>query len=113
MKQSVGLLTLVRAASKDGLQYVGFVGMDGKLNYVDNSAAGEIWGYSAIRKQPVLLADKIGTDNPLKEQAMPLSPLFALTRPCKEYLTKAGVNPTDPCFGSALPTLFQTSRAHE
>jgi hypothetical protein len=109
MKQSVGLLRLARAASKDGLQYVGFVGLDGKPNYIDNSAAGEVWGCSAVRKQPVLLAEKIGTDNPLKEQAMPLSPLFALASPRNEYLTKAEVNPNDPCFGSALPPLFRAN----
>jgi hypothetical protein len=109
VKQAVGLLTLARAASKDGLQYVGFVRLDGKLNYAENPATGDIWGYSAIRKQPVLLAETIGTDNPPKEQAMPLSPLFALASPRNEYLTKAEVNPNDPCFGSALPLLFRTN----
>ena len=108
-KQAVGLLTLARAVSKSSFQYVGFVGLDGKPNFVDNSISGEVFGYSAARKQPVLLAAKIEAGQPLKEQAMPLSPLFALDSPCKEYLTKAGVNPSDASFRGALPLLFQES----
>jgi hypothetical protein len=111
MKQAVGLLTLARAASKDGLHYVGFVALDGRPTYLDNSATGEVWGYAAIGKRPVFLAENIDGDKPLKERAMPLSPLFALASPCKEYLTKAEVNPSDPCFGSALPALFLKNSA--
>jgi hypothetical protein len=106
-KQADGLLTLARSASKSGLQYVGFVGLDGKPNFIENSISGEVFGYSAVRKQPVLLAAKIEAGQPLKEQAMPLSPLFALDSPSKEYLTQAGVNPSDASFRGALPPLFQ------
>jgi hypothetical protein len=109
VKQANSLLALDQAASKSGLQYVGFVGLDGKPNFVDNSVSGEVFGYSAARKQPVLLIAKIAAGQPLKEQAMPLSPLFALNSPCKEYLTKAGVNPSDASFRGALPLLFQES----
>jgi hypothetical protein len=108
-KQSSGLLTLARTVSQSGLQYVGFVGLDGKPNFVDNSTTGEVFGYSANRKQPVLLATKAETGQSFKEQAMPLSPLFALISPCKEYLTQAGVNPSDDSFRGALPPLFQES----
>jgi hypothetical protein len=108
-KQADGLLTLTRTASKSGLHYVGFVGLDGKPNFVANSISGEVFGYSAARKQPVLLAAKIEAGQPLKEQAMPLSPLFALDSTSKEYLTKAGVNPSDASFLGALPPLFQGS----
>jgi hypothetical protein len=108
-KQADGLLTLARSVSKSGLHYVGFVGLDGKPNFIDNSIFEEVFGYSAARKRPVLLAAKIEAGQPLKEQAMPLSPLFALDSPCKEYLTKAGVNPSDASFRGALPLLFQES----
>ena len=106
-KQAVGLLALAQAASSEGLQYVGFVGLDGKPNYVDTSAGVEVWGFSTTRKQPVLLAEKIDTDKPLIEKAMPLSPLFALARQGKEYLKKANVSPNDPAFLKILPPLFQ------
>jgi hypothetical protein len=106
-KQANGLLTLARDASKSGLQYAGFVGLDGKPKLVDNSVSGEVFGYSAARKQPVLLAVKIDAGQPLKEPALPLSPLFTLDSPCKEYLTQAGVNPSDASFRDALPPLFQ------
>jgi hypothetical protein len=108
-KQADGLLTLARAVSKSGVQYVGFVGLDGKPNFVDNSVSGEVFGYSAARKQPELLAAKIDAGQPFKEPAMPLSPLFSLESPCKEYLTQAGVNPGDASFRGALPPLFQES----
>jgi hypothetical protein len=106
-KQADGLLTLARAASKSGLQYVGFVGLDGKPDYLADSVAGEVFGYSAATQQPVWLAAKVGTGQPFKEPAMPLSPLFSLDSPCKEYLTQAGVDPNDPSFRGALPPLFQ------
>lgn len=106
-KQADGLLTLARSVSKNGLQYVGFVGLDGKPNFVDTSISGEVFGYSAARKQPILLSVKIGAGQPLKEQAMPLSPLFALGSPCKEYLAQAGVNPGDASFRGMLPPLFR------
>lgn len=107
VKQANGVLTLDQAVSKVGLQYVGFVGLDGKPYFIDNSISGEVFGYSAARKQPVLMATKIESGQPLNEQAMPLSPLFALDSPCKEYLTKAGVNPSDASFRNALPPLFR------
>lgn len=109
-KQAAGLLKLERAVSKDGLQYVGFVGLDGKPNYIDNTVSGEVFGYSAVRRRPVLLADKIETGRPLEEQPMPLSPLFALTSPSKGYLTQTEVNPDDPSFKGLLPSLFQPFR---
>jgi hypothetical protein len=108
-KQADGLLALARSVSKSGLHYVGFVGLDGKPNLLDNSISGEVFGYNAARKQPVLLAAKIEAGQLLKEQAMPLSPLFALDSPCKEYLTKVGVNPSDVSFRGSLPPLFQES----
>jgi hypothetical protein len=107
VKQANGVLTLDQVASKVGLLYVGFVGLDNRPYFVDNSISGEVFGYSAARKQPVLLATKIEAGQPLKEQAMPLSPLFALDSPRKEYLTKAGVNLSDASFRDNLPPLFR------
>jgi hypothetical protein len=106
-RQADGLLALARAASKSGLQYAGFVGLDGKPNFIDDSISGEVFGYSAARKLPVLLAATIATGHQLREPALPLSPIFALTVSCQEFLTKAGVNPGDISFQGALPPLFQ------
>ncbi|MGA2280570.1 MAG: hypothetical protein ABSG80_09735 [Verrucomicrobiota bacterium] len=107
-KQAVGLFALARAAAQSGLRYAGFVGLDGKLNFVGSSAPEELWGYNSSHNQPVLLALKAGADS-FQEPAMPLSPLFAFERPRKEFLANAGVNPEDPCFRDVLPPLFRTS----
>jgi hypothetical protein len=106
-KQAEGLLAIARATSNDGLRYVGFVGLDGKPNYVDNSNSGEVWGYTIANKQPVLQAESIEVNKPLNIPGMPLSPLFALASPRKEYLARTGVNPGDASFQRALPPLFQ------
>ncbi|HEX3717356.1 MAG TPA: hypothetical protein VH595_05255 [Verrucomicrobiae bacterium] len=109
MKQAVGLLTLAQAVSKNGLAYVGFVDLNGKPHFIENPPAVELWGYSAALQQPVLLEFNIGKDTILREAAMPLSPMFVLDSPCKEYLTQAGVNPGDVTFRGALPPLFRES----
>jgi hypothetical protein len=108
VKQAAGLFSLARAAVQSGLRYVGFVGLDGKPNFVGSSAPEEIWGYNSSHSQPVLLAMKAGA-NSFQEPAMPLSPLFALEKPRKEFLANAGVNPEDSCFRDVLPPLFRTS----
>ncbi len=100
-KQAAGLLALAQEASKDGLRYAGFVGLDGKPALVEEIAATELWGYSLKSKQPIRLA-VAGSD-----QIMPLSPLFALARPSGEYLSKASVNRDDPCFHGVLPPFFE------
>jgi hypothetical protein len=105
-KQAAGLLTLAQAVCKSGFIYVGFVGLDGKPNFIENPSAVELWGYSAARQDPVLLATKIGKDTSLSEPAMPLSPLFVLANSRNEYLSQAGLSPTDPCFRNVLPPLF-------
>ena len=105
-KQAAGLFALARAAAQSGLRYAGFVGLDGKPNFVGSSAPEEICGYNSSYSQPVLLAMKAGAIS-FQEPAMPLSPLFALERPRKEFLANAGVNPADPCFRDVLPPLFQ------
>jgi hypothetical protein len=107
-KQAAGLFALSRAVAQSGLRYAGFVGLDGKPNFVGSSAPREIWGYNSSHSQPVLLAMKAGASS-FREPAMPLSPLFALERPRKEFLADVGVNPEDPCFKDVLPPLFQTS----
>jgi hypothetical protein len=107
-KQAAGLFALERAAAQSGLRDAGFAGLDGKPNYVGSSAPGEIWGYNSSHSLPVLLAMKASASS-FQEPAMPLSPLFALERPRKEFLANAGVNPEDPCFRDALPPLFRTS----
>jgi hypothetical protein len=107
-KQTAGLFALAHAVAQSGLRYAGFVGLDGKPNFVGSSAPEEIWGYNSSRSQPVLLAMKAGASS-FQELAMPFSPLFALERPRKEFLANTGVNPEDPCFKDVLPPLFRTS----
>ena len=107
VKQAGGLLVAARTVSKEGFQYVGFIGLDGKPNYINGAAAGEVWGYSLARRQPVLLANPNSSE--LKEAAVPLSPLFALPKPRKEYLTVAGVDPNDASFQGVLPPLFDNT----
>jgi hypothetical protein len=106
-KQAAGLFALGHAAAQSGLWYAGFVGLDGKPNFIGNSAPDEIWGYNSSLSQPVSLAMKAGASS-FQEPAMPLTPLFTLERPRNEFLANAGVNPEDPCFRDVLPPLFRT-----
>jgi hypothetical protein len=108
-KQAAGLLALMQAASKNGLVYVGFAGLDGKPNYIDSSASGEVWGFSVAGRQPVLVAAKIDAGSPLQQPVMPFSPLFALSSPSKEYLAQANISPDEECFHGVLPPLFRES----
>jgi hypothetical protein len=107
-KQAAGLFALAHAAAQSGLRYAGFVGLDGKPNFVGSSGPEEIWGYNSSHSQPVLLAMKAGASS-FQEPAMPLSPIFTLGRPSREFLADVGVNPEDPCFRDVLPPLFRTS----
>jgi hypothetical protein len=108
MKQAVGCLTLARSVTRDGLQYAGFVGLDGQPHYVDQALSGEVFGYRATDRQLVWLAPKMEAGPPGRVPALPLSPLFALSRPRAEYLANAGVQPDDASFQGALPPLFQS-----
>jgi hypothetical protein len=103
-KQATGLLSLARAVTKGGLQYVGFIGLDGKPNLIEGAHPGDLWGYGMDNKQPVLLAD---ANKPIRENAMLLSPLFTMAVSRQEFLTDTGVNPSEPSFQSVLPPLFQ------
>jgi hypothetical protein len=96
-KQAAANLALAQTAAKDGLHYVGFIGLDGKPVLTEDSPHAEMWGYDPISKQPVLY---VGS-------AMPLSPLFALPVSRAVYLTKAGVSVSVPSFANALPPLFR------
>jgi hypothetical protein len=97
VKQAAGNLTLAQAAAKDGLQYVGFVGLDGQPVITAVQAPAEIFGYDAARKKPVVFSGA----------AMPLSPLFAPVNPRGDYLAKAAVDPAAPSFASGLLPLFR------
>jgi hypothetical protein len=98
-KQAAANLTLAQAAAKDGLHYIGFVGLDGKPN-LTGDAPGEMWGYDLASKQPVRY---VGS-------ALPLSPLFALPVSTADYLNKANVNLDAPSFANALPPLFHATK---
>jgi hypothetical protein len=107
-KQAGGVLALERGVCKNGVRYAGFVGLDHKLNFIDEPAPAEVWGYGAART-PILLEASGQGSKPHAEQAMALSPLFALDGPRKEYLAKADVNPADASFQGVLPPLFAQS----
>ena len=98
-KQAAANLALAQAAAKDGLHYIGFVGLDGKP-ILTGDAPAEIWGYDPASKQPVRYVSS----------AMPLSPLFALPVSTADYLTKAGVSLDAPSFANALPPLFRPTK---
>jgi len=109
-KQAAGLYALARFAAQSGIRYVGFIGLDGRPNFVGSSAprAGEIWGWN-FNHRPVLLTMKTGANNSFSEPVLPLSPLFVLDGRRNEFLARAGVNPGDPAFRDALPPLFGAS----
>lgn len=96
-KEAAGNLALAQAVARDGLHYVGFVGLDGKPVITAGQASGETWGYDAFTKQPALVSGS----------GLPLSPLFGLTFPRAEYLAKAGVEPASSSFANALLPLFR------
>lgn len=98
-KQAAVNLSLARAAAKDGLRYVGFVGLDGKPVVTENPPPSEMWGYDTVRKQPVQVSNS----------AMPLSPLFALPAPRTDYLSKAGFNADADSNEIVLPPLFRAA----
>lgn len=98
-KQAAGNLALAQSTAKDGLRYVGFVGLDGKPIVTENPPPAEVWGYDGARTQPILISSS----------GMPLSPLFALPASRTEYLTKAGVSANAPTFGNSLPPLFRAA----
>jgi hypothetical protein len=96
-KQATGNLTLAQTAARDGLQYVGFAGLDGKPVINAGRTPTEVWGINAASQKPVLVRDS----------AMPLSPLFALPLPRADYLARAGVVADSPTFTNALVPLFR------
>ena len=102
--QASGLLSLMQAVSKDGLQYIGFVGLDGKPSFIAGANPAEFWGYNAGLKEPVLSTAISKSIN-----FIPLSPLFTTTASRREYMANAGINPNDPSFQGVLPPLFQNS----
>jgi hypothetical protein len=98
-RQAAGNLALAQSTARDGLRYVGFVGLDGKPFITENPPPAEVWSYDATRKQPVLASSS----------ALPLSPLLALPVSRAEYLTKAGISADAPSFANALPPLFRAA----
>ncbi len=98
-KQGAANLTLAQAVVKDGLHYVGFVGLDGKP-VLTGDAPAEMWGYDPASKQPVRYVNS----------ALPLSPLFALPVSTSDYLTKASVSLNEASFANALPPLFRETK---
>lgn len=103
-KQASGLFSLLQAVSKDGLQYVGFINLNGKPVLINGVNPVEFWGYSLALKEPVLL-----TATSKSADLMALSPLFTIASSRKEYMANAGVNSSDPSFQGVLPPLFQVS----
>jgi hypothetical protein len=115
-RQAQGLLALDREVAGAGLQYAGFVGMDGKSFLCDPQGQSEIWGYRSSRTEPVLLGQGNSALNSPADDAIFLSPLFATTAPRKKLLSDAGIKPDDPSFAGALPPMFaprlDTAQSH-
>ena len=102
-KQAAGIFLLEQAAAKDGLQYTGYIGLDGKPVFLEGTKPSEFFGYSSASKGLVLVT-AAGSSVP---QVMPLSPLFTTALSREGYLANARVNPDDPSFQGVLPPLFQ------
>jgi hypothetical protein len=100
-KEAEANLLLAQAAARDGLQFIGFAGLDGKPVFTTAQTPTEVWGYDAATKQPALVHDA----------ALPLSPLFALPLSRAEYLARAGVDPASPIVAdaNALLPLFRAN----
>lgn len=96
-KEAAGNLALAQAVARDGLHYVGFVGLDGKPVITAGQVSSETWGYDPATKQPALVSDS----------GLALSPLFGLAMPRAEYLARAGVEPGSRSFANALLPLFR------
>jgi hypothetical protein len=93
-KQAAGNLAVSQAATREGLRYVGFAGLDGKPVMTDPQVRHEIYGYDAHTKQPVIISGS----------AMPLSPLFALPTNRADFMAQAGIHSdTPPLAGDSIP----------
>ena len=64
-KQAAGNLALSHSAAKDGLRYIGFVGLDGRPVVTEKTTPAEMWAYDVASKQPILVSNS----------ALPLSPM--------------------------------------
>lgn len=98
-KEASANLALAQAVARDGLHYVGFIGLDGRPVITAGQASPEIWGYDSASKQPALLSGS----------GLLLSPLFGLTLPRAQYLAKAGVEPASQPVANTLLPLFRAN----
>ena len=97
LNQAKTYLELAQAVSKDGLKYIGFVGLDGKPVMAQETAPAEMWSYNSAAKGITLFSGS----------AMPLSPLFALPSSRSDYISKAKINLNAPGISESLPPMFQ------
>ena len=98
-KEAAANVLLAQAAARDGLQFIGFAGLDGKPILAAAQSSNEVWGYDAATKKPGLVRDA----------ALPLSPLFALPLSRADYLARAGVDPAGPTIAHTLLPLFRAN----
>ncbi|HLX70857.1 MAG TPA: hypothetical protein VKV04_14615 [Verrucomicrobiae bacterium] len=98
-KEASANLALAQAVARDGLHYVGYIGLDGRPVITSGQASPEVWGYDSSRKQPALLSGS----------GLPLSPLFGLPVPRAEYLAKAGIEPASQSVANTLLPLFHAN----
>jgi len=98
-KEAAANLLLAQAVARDGLQFIGFAGLDGKPILAAAQSSNEVWGYDAATKKPGLVRDA----------ALPLSPLFALPLSRADYLARAGVDPAGPTIAHTLLPLFRAN----
>ena len=98
-KEAAANLLLAQAVARDGLQFIGFAGLDGKQVLTAAQSPSEVWGYDTATKKPGLVRDT----------ALPLSPLFALPLSRADYLARAGVDPAAPTIAHTLLPLFRAN----
>ena len=96
-KEAAHNIFLARSVVRDGLKYIGFIGLDGKPVLMSVNPPAEMWCYDIISKQPLLFC----------KTSMSLSPLFTLPAPRADYLVKNGINTDSVSSTNALPPLFR------
>ena len=106
-KQARGLYALDHNVYKAGLTFLGFVELDGTLNLKNGLLEDEAWCFTKNRK-PTKVETSGGTVS--AAYALPLSPLYCLPLPKKDFLIRAQIDLKDPCFVNSIPSLFKKEK---
>jgi hypothetical protein len=109
LRQATGLRDIARAAAVDGLQYAGFIDLSGKPELVERTPGRQLWAYNSATRPARLVRVDSDPGEADRTVVMPLSPVFALPKPPRQYLAETGVALDDPSFKGFLPQLFEQS----